>query len=258
MVRPATVGSRMCLSPGVPRRTRPAPNPWRGGVRRTQWPPQTPRRRSPRHVTASPSVNRRPPSPMPTTQVAQHHPPSPPLRSVIDFLDSYRRGMSPPGVLATRLAGRSVVPTGRAARRSRANVRHPATAQLPTAQPFVLDGLPGTTPCRPRSVAGEGRAFGACCFAGKLRSPAGPALAALRRSGLTPTSFPTSTPTSFPTPPVAYPSCPAWPHLSSSVPLGGVERPRRMVRFARLIHPARPRSWRTCGPRRLRRHPSLP
>ena len=145
MVRPATVGSRMCLSPGVPRRTRPAPNPWRGGVRRTQWPPQTPRRRSPRHVTASPSVNRRPPSPMPTTQVAQHHPPSPPLRSVIDFLDSYRRGMSPPGVLATRLAGRLVVLAGRAA-------------------------WLGTTPCRPRSVEGRGRAFGACCFAGKLRS----------------------------------------------------------------------------------------
>jgi hypothetical protein len=36
-------------------------------------------------------------------------------------------------------------------------------------------------------------------------------------------------------------------------PLGGVERPRRKVRFARLIHAARPRSWRTCGPRRLRR-----
>jgi hypothetical protein len=63
-------------------------------------------------------------------------------------------------------------------------------------------------------------------------------------------SFPTSTPTSFPTPPVAYPSYPAWPHLSSSVPrggpvgrknrgrlapLGGVEGPRHMVRFARFI-----------------------
>jgi hypothetical protein len=32
-----------------------------------------------------------------------------------------------------------------------------------------------------------------------------------------------------------------------------VVRPRRVVRFARLIHAARPRSWRTCGPRRLRR-----
>jgi hypothetical protein len=60
---------------------------------------------------------------------------------------------------------------GRDARPSRANVRHPAAVQLPTAYPFVLDGLPGTTPCRPRSVAGRGRAFGTCCFAGKLRSP---------------------------------------------------------------------------------------
>jgi hypothetical protein len=34
-------------------------------------------------------------------------------------------------------------------------------------------------------------------------------------------------------------------------PSGGVERPRRKVRFARLIHAARPRSWRTFGPRRL-------
>jgi len=40
-------------------------------------------------------------------------------------------------------------------------------------------------------------------------------------------------------------------------PLGGVVRPRRVVRFARLIDPARPRSWRTFGPRRLRR-PSEP
>src|SRR5688572_17529178 len=74
---------------------------------------------------------------------------------------------------------------GRDARPSRANVRHPAAAQAPTVEPFVLDGLPGTTPRRPRWVAGEGRAFGACCFAGKLRSPAGLALAALGRGGLT-------------------------------------------------------------------------
>jgi hypothetical protein len=36
-------------------------------------------------------------------------------------------------------------------------------------------------------------------------------------------------------------------------PLGGVERPHRKERFARLIDTARPRSWRTFGPRRLRR-----
>ncbi len=36
-------------------------------------------------------------------------------------------------------------------------------------------------------------------------------------------------------------------------PLGGVLRPRRKERFARLTHEARPRSWRTFGRRRLRR-----
>src|SRR5215217_6087836 len=82
------------------------------------------------------------------------------------------------GVLATGLARGAVVVAGRDARRSRANVRHPAAAQARTAQPFALDGRPGTTARRPRSVAGRGRAFGACCFAGKLRSPAGPGLAA--------------------------------------------------------------------------------
>jgi hypothetical protein len=161
------------------------------------------------------------------------------------------RGMSPPGLLATRVAGRVVAPAGRDAWPSRTNIRHHAAAQLPTAQPFVLDGLPGTTPRRPRSVAGEGRAFGACCFAGKLRSPAGPALATLGRGGLTPTSFPTSTPTSFPTRRSGVPLgsvvqciCPAqspsWGQSAAKTaadwpPSGGVERPRRMVRFARLI-----------------------
>ena len=82
--------------------------------------------------------------------------------------------MSNPGVLATRIAQGLVVLAGRVARRSRANVRHPAAAQVEARMPFALDGLPGTTPRRPRSVAGWGRAFGACCFAGKLRSPGGP------------------------------------------------------------------------------------
>jgi hypothetical protein len=95
-------------------------------------------------------------------------------------LEAGRRGgpgeVPPPGLLANRLARGAVVLAGRAARPSRANVRHPAVAQLPMARPFVLDGLPGTTPRRPRSVAGEGRAFGACCFAGCGPSPpyAGP------------------------------------------------------------------------------------
>src|SRR5215217_5684640 len=90
------------------------------------------------------------------------------------------------GVLATGLARGAVVVAGRDARRSRANVRHPAAAQARTAQPFVLDGLPGTLVCRPRSVAGWGRAFGACCFAGKLRSPTGPGPAAALAEAVAP------------------------------------------------------------------------
>jgi hypothetical protein len=43
-----------------------------------------------------------------------------------------------------------------------------------------------------------------------------------------------------------------------SVAPWGVERPGRAVRFVRLIHAARPRSWRTCGPGRLRRQSQPP
>jgi hypothetical protein len=50
------------------------------------------------------------------------------------------------------LAGGKVVQFGRDARRSSANVRLPAAAQASTAQPFVLDRLPGTRP-----AAGHGR-----------------------------------------------------------------------------------------------------
>jgi hypothetical protein len=120
----------------------------------------------------------------------------------------------------------------------------PRRRAAPTAQPFVLDGLPGSTACRPRSVAGEGRAFGACCFAGKLRSPAGRALAAFGWGGLTPTSFPTSTSKSFPTSTSkSFPTRRGGVPLASvvericpgHVPEGGVVRPRRKVRFAQLI-----------------------
>jgi hypothetical protein len=41
---------------------------------------------------------------------------------------------------------------------------------------------------------------------------------------------------------------------SRLAPSGGVERPRRMVRFARLIQRRVRAFWRTYGPRRLRRH----
>jgi hypothetical protein len=83
-------------------------------------------------------------------------------------------GDPPPGILATAIAPRLVVQPGRDARRSSANVRHPAAAQVQTAGPFALDGLPGATPAGHPRWSVVGRAFGACCFAGKLRSPAPP------------------------------------------------------------------------------------
>jgi hypothetical protein len=42
---------------------------------------------------------------------------------------------------------------GRDARRSSANVRLPATAQVQTVKPFALDGLPGT-PAAPATFGG--------------------------------------------------------------------------------------------------------
>jgi hypothetical protein len=110
------------------------------------------------------------------------------------------------------------------------------------------------------AVAGRGRAFGACCCASKLRSPAGPALAAFGRGGLTPTSFPTRR-GGVPLASVISASVQLSPPRRGSqpqnrgrlAPLGGVERPRRKERFARLIH----RRVRAFGPafgrRRLRR-----
>jgi len=53
----------------------------------------------------------------------------------------------------------------------------PATAQVQAVKPFALDGLPGTTPAGHWRWSGVERAEGACCFAGKLRSTAGPAAA---------------------------------------------------------------------------------
>ena len=161
-----------------------------------------------------------------------------------------------------------MVLAGRDARRSRANVRHPATAQVPTAQPFVLDGLPGTTPCRPRSVAGRGRAFGACCFAGKLRSPAGPARShrgqgprPLRHSLRQPYVIPYAQGVRTPgfagrahqcwSVPLRGASQPQKPRLTGPPQGSGAARPQGALRA--IDSTACPHSWRTCGPRRLRR-----
>jgi hypothetical protein len=124
---------------------------------------------------------------------------------------------------------------------------------------------------RPRSVARRGRAFGACCFAGKLRSPAhasGDAATRPNFRAATSTSFPTSTSTSFPTRwgcvPLAslaerisagqYPSwgqSAAKPRLTGPPQGSGAARPSGALRA--IDSSAWPRSWRTCGPRRLRR-----
>ena len=104
-------------------------------------------------------------------------------------------------------------------------------------------------------MAGEGRAFGACCFAGKLRSPAHESDDTATRPNFraaTPTSFPTSTPTSFPTHWGCVPLASLAERISAGqspfvgpvgrknrgwlAPLGGMERALGKVRFARLIH----------------------
>jgi hypothetical protein len=92
------------------------------------------------------------------------------------------------------LVGCCIKPPPKAAPPSR-RVRPPAS--------IALDRDPVQPPARrPQWVAGEGRAFGACCFAGKLRSPAHASGDAATRPvfrAAAPTSFPTSIPTSFPT-----------------------------------------------------------
>ena len=55
----------------------------------------------------------------------------------------------------------------------------------------------------------------------------------------------------------ADPGIGCWAHLLSSGPPRGVVRPRRVVRFARLIQRRDRASWRTFGPRHLRRQPEF-
>src|SRR5215212_8582832 len=99
------------------------------------------------------------------------------------------------GVLATGLARGAVVVAGRDARRSRANVRHPAAAQARTAQPFALDGRPGTTACRSRSVVGGGTRLRRVLLRWQAPQPC----PAHRATGLTRPDSGALTPTSFPT-----------------------------------------------------------
>jgi len=158
----------------------------------------------------------------------------------------------PPGSPQASWCGRGAMP-GRQGRMSGT----PPPRRSKPAGPFVLDGLPGTT------VAGRGwwrrgRAFGACCFAGKLRSPAGPGPVRLGQGGLIPGPIPASTPAPIPAQPSGAPHpSPLTASVQLKTPSGGVERPRRVDALRAIDSTARPRSWRAFGPRRLRRHLSL-
>ena len=237
------------------------PTPW---SRPPSWPTTT-------TPTLTPSTSASEPNATSTPDPTTRRPPGPCTRRPLRVPGwGFGGGAPSPGVLATRIARGAVVPAGRAARPSRANVRYPAAAQLPTAQPFALDGQPGARPRRPRSVAGEGRAFGACCFAGKLRSPGGPDPVPPWPRPATPYADPYAELYAD-----LYAGHPRTPSpVGSAVsagraprgglvgrkdrgrlaPLGGVERPRRVVRFARLIHRRGRAFWPAFVRRRLRRH----
>jgi hypothetical protein len=190
------------------------------------------------------------------------------LRSITAVLDSYRRGMSPPGILATRLARGAVVrlrhrcPRVKRDRGMRPNSpagwcrlrRPPDPAADESSRPIALDRDPGQPPAtRPRTVAGWGRAFGACCFAGKLRSPAPP----LGRQphpaqpgGGDPYASPYASPYARRWRTPSIPRSPASLQLSS---LRGSGASARQGALRAVDSFRRSRSWRTCGPRRLRR-----
>jgi hypothetical protein len=134
-------------------------------------------------------------------------------------------GCLPPGVLATRIAGRLVVQPGRAARRSRANVRHPPPRSSSRRSHSPLTACPG--PGVPATVGGgEGTRLRRVLLRWQAPQPC----PARRATGLTrpsfgaatPTATPTSIPTAFPPPQMAYPLT-AWrlDHCWSCPPLRG-------------------------------------
>ena len=119
---------------------------------------------------------------------------------------------------------------------------------------LCLTALPGTPPAGHWPWSVVGRAFGACCFAGKLRSPAPPA----GRPGAlgswwpaTPYVIPYVNPHVIPYARGVRTPSPAGRRITAGhapaggqsaaktaadwPPSGGVERPRRKERFARLI-----------------------
>jgi hypothetical protein len=126
--------------------------------------------------------------------------------------------------------------------------RHYAANEGGRMSRWRLTGAPSSR--QPPATIGdrEGRAFGACCFAGKLRSPA-----AHRATRLTRPSLGAATLRESLRRPPAYPLTAERPNHRWSCPLGGsgAARPRGALRA--IDATAWPRSWWTCGPRRLRR-----
>jgi hypothetical protein len=174
----------------------------------------------------------------------------------------------PPRRTGHPIAGRPAVPAGGDARPSRANVRYPATAQLPRRSHSPLTACPG-----PRR-AGHGRWQGGDAPSARAASLASTAALPVPAAGQpwprrgTPTLIPTRISTLIPTPATRVP-----PHRPRApfalvmplvglvgrknrgrlAPLGGSGAARPQGALRAIDSSAWPRSWRTCGPRRLRR-----
>jgi hypothetical protein len=132
----------------------------------------------------------------------------------------------------------------------------PPPRSSPTVSPFVLDGLPG-----PR-LAGHGRWRDGDAPSARAASLA--SSAALLTHRATPLPGPTSGRRPYVIPHVnpyvipyalgvRTPGFAGRAHQCWSVPRGGVERPGRVDALRAIDSSACPRSWRTGGPRRLRR-----
>jgi hypothetical protein len=131
-------------------------------------------------------------------------------------------GDPPPGVLAPGIARGAVVPRGGMPGRQGRMSSTPPPRSSPRCSHSSLTACPGPRLAGHGRWRGWGRAFGACCFAGKLRSPAGSALVALSR-GLDPYVIPYVNP---------YVNPYVIPCAADGVPLAS-----RVVAFVQVIPP---------------------
>jgi hypothetical protein len=135
------------------------------------------------------------------------------------------RTLPPPGLAAAMLARALVVRLGRDARRSSADVRLPAAAQVQGVQPFVLDRLPGRRPAGHwRWLVGDAPSARAASLASSAALPAYQATRLARPSSgaATPTLIPTLFSTLIPTRASGVPYRPRSPaSVQASAPSGG-------------------------------------